>query len=88
MLLIVAKRKNAAAVELANRRAASMTAEERQESARKAGLVGGRRRAASLTPKRRAEIAKKAAGRTMEEVMSMFINALEIRLFSYHHLVL
>jgi hypothetical protein len=38
-----------------------MTAEERQESARKAGLVGGKHRAEALTAKRRSEIAKKAA---------------------------
>jgi hypothetical protein len=38
-----------------------MTAEERQESARTAGLVGGRARADSLTAKRRKEIASKAA---------------------------
>ena len=54
-------RKNAAAVALAKLRAASMTEDERQESARKAGLVGGKARAESLTAKRRSEIAKKAA---------------------------
>ena len=53
--------KNAAAVALAKLRAASMTAEERQDSARKAGLVGGRRRAEMLTASRRKAIAQKAA---------------------------
>jgi hypothetical protein len=38
-----------------------MTAEERQESARKAGLVGGKRRAETLTASRRSEIAQNAA---------------------------
>jgi hypothetical protein len=38
-----------------------MTPEERQESARKAGLVGGHARADRLTAKRRKEIAQKAA---------------------------
>jgi len=55
------KRKNPAAVALAKRRAALMTREERIESARTAGLVGGKVRAAKLTPEQRKEIAKKAA---------------------------
>ena len=53
--------KNAAAVTLAKLRAASMTADERQESARQAGLVGGKRRAEALTPARRKAISQKAA---------------------------
>ena len=57
----MAMRKNQAAVTLAKLRAKSMTAAERQESARTAGLVGGKRRAAALTPKRRSEIARQAA---------------------------
>jgi hypothetical protein len=57
----VATKKNPAAVALAKLRAASMTAAERQECARKGGLVGGKARAANLTPKRRREIARKAA---------------------------
>lgn len=54
-------RKNPAAVALAKLRAASMTSEEREQSARKAGLVGGKARARSLTKERRKEIARKAA---------------------------
>jgi hypothetical protein len=57
----MAKGKNPAAVALARLRSKSMTPEERQESARTAGLVGGRARAKSLTAKRRKEIASKAA---------------------------
>jgi hypothetical protein len=57
----MATKKNPAAVALAKLRAASMTAVERQECARKGGLVGGKARAANLTPKRRREIARKAA---------------------------
>jgi hypothetical protein len=57
----MAKGKNPAAVALAKLRAKSMTPEERQDSARTAGLVGGRARAESLTAKRRKEIAQKAA---------------------------
>src|ERR1019366_1924963 len=49
----VATKKNPAAVALAKLRAASMTAAERQECARKGGLVGGKARAANLTPRRR-----------------------------------
>lgn len=51
---MASKRKNAAAVSLGRRggkaRAKKMTAEERSESARKAGLAGGRGR-----PKKKAE---------------------------------
>ena len=53
--------KNPAAVALAKLRAASMTVEERAESARKAGLVGGKARARALTKEQRQEIARKAA---------------------------
>jgi hypothetical protein len=53
--------KNPAAVALARLRAASMGPEERRESARRAGLVGGRKRAEKLSVKRRSEIARKAA---------------------------
>jgi hypothetical protein len=53
--------KNAAAVALAKLRSQSMTSEERQESARKAGLVGGKVRAELLSKARRQEIARKAA---------------------------
>jgi len=38
-----------------------MTDEERQESARAAGLVGGKARARALTKEQRQEIARKAA---------------------------
>jgi hypothetical protein len=55
------RKKNRAAVALGKLRAASMTPAEREESARKAGLVGGAARAQALTPERRAEIARKAA---------------------------
>lgn len=55
------KKKNAAAVELAKLRAASMTPEERAESARTAGLVGGKARAKALSKKRKSEIAANAA---------------------------
>jgi len=54
-------RKNPAAVALAKLRAASMTDDEREESARKAGLVGGKARARALTKEQRQEIARKAA---------------------------
>ncbi len=55
------RRKNAAAVALAKLRAKSMTPEQRQESARTAGKVGGKARAASLTSEKRKAIAKAAA---------------------------
>jgi hypothetical protein len=54
-------KKNPAAVALAKLRSESMTPEERQQSARTAGLVGGKARAKSLTKARRKEIASKAA---------------------------
>jgi general stress protein YciG len=54
-------RKNPAAVAMAKLRAASMSGEERRESARKAGLVGGKARAKALTKEQRQEIARKAA---------------------------
>jgi hypothetical protein len=54
-------RKNAAAVELANRRMVAMTKEQRQEVARSGGLVGGAARAEKLTPEERSASAKKAA---------------------------
>ena len=54
-------KKNPAAVALAKLRAASMTPEERAESARVAGLVGGKARARALTKAQRKEIAQKAA---------------------------
>jgi len=57
----MSKGKNPAAVALAKLRSKSMTPEQRQESARHAGLFGGRARADSLTAKRRKEIASKAA---------------------------
>jgi hypothetical protein len=55
------KKKNPAAVALAKLRATSMSRQERQESARKAGRIGGRRRAEKLSAKRRTEIARQAA---------------------------
>jgi len=58
---VATKKKNAAAVELAKLRAASMTPEERAESARTAGLVGGKARAKALSKKRKSEIAANAA---------------------------
>jgi hypothetical protein len=57
----MAKRKNPAAVALAKRRAAVMTADERSASARTAGLVGGKARAEKLTAAQRKESAQKAA---------------------------
>jgi hypothetical protein len=42
-------------------RAAKLTAEERTESARKAGLASGKARLTSLTAKQRSAIARKAA---------------------------
>jgi hypothetical protein len=56
-------RKNAAAVALAKLRAKSMTQEQRSESARTAGKVGGKARAAQLTPEDRKRIAKAAAAK-------------------------
>jgi len=58
---VATKKKNAAAVELANLRAASMTPEARAESARTAGRVGGKARAKALSKKRKSEIAANAA---------------------------
>ena len=58
---LMAKKKNPAAVALAKLKAALMTPEERSESARNAGLVGGRARARALTKAERRAIAKKAA---------------------------
>jgi hypothetical protein len=55
------RRKNPAAVALAKLRAKSMTAEERRQSARKAGRIGGKARAARLTSEERKAIAKAAA---------------------------
>jgi hypothetical protein len=55
------RRKNAAAVALAKLRAKSMTPEQRRQSARTAGKVGGKARAASLTSEERKAIAKGAA---------------------------
>jgi general stress protein YciG len=52
----MAKRKNAAAVELARRRMTQMTAEERAEVARK----GGKASKVNLTPEQRSAIARKA----------------------------
>jgi hypothetical protein len=54
-------KKNAAAVALAKLRNESMTPEQRTESARVAGLVGGKARARALTKTQRKEIATKAA---------------------------
>jgi hypothetical protein len=55
------KRKNAAAVELAERRMVKLTKEKRQEVARAGGLKGGPARAANLTAAERSASAKKAA---------------------------
>jgi hypothetical protein len=63
----MAKRKNPAAVALAKRRAEVMTPEERSDSARAGGLVGGKARARKLTAAERKESAKKAAEARMEE---------------------
>jgi hypothetical protein len=54
-------KKNPAAVALANLRTESMTPQERSDSARTAGLVGGVARAKKLTKAQRSAIAKKAA---------------------------
>jgi len=62
----MAKRKNPAAVALAKRRAEVLTPEERSESARAAGLVGGSARAKKLTAGQRKEIARKAAAKRWE----------------------
>jgi hypothetical protein len=53
--------KNPAAVALGKLSAASMTPEQRQENATKAGKVGGKARAKALTKKQRSDIAKAAA---------------------------
>jgi hypothetical protein len=42
-------------------RAASLTPDERQKSARKAGKKGGKARLAKMTPEQRSEVARKAA---------------------------
>ena len=57
----MAKRKNAAAVALAKRRAKVLSPERQSEIGRTAGLVGGHARAKALTAARRKEIARKAA---------------------------
>ena len=57
----MAKRKNPAAVALAQRRAEVMTPEERSASARAGGLVGGKARAQKLAAAQRKESAKKAS---------------------------
>lgn len=57
----MAKRKNAAAVALAKRRAKVLTAEQLSASGRAGGLVGGHARAKSLSAAKRREIARKAA---------------------------
>jgi hypothetical protein len=56
-----AAKKHPGAVALAKLRSESMTPAERSESARTAGLVGGKARAKKLTKARRSAIAKKAA---------------------------
>lgn len=55
--ILLAMKKNPAAVALGKLRAAEMTKEERSA----AGTAGGAARAAKLSQKRRREIAKKAA---------------------------
>jgi hypothetical protein len=57
----MAKKKNAAAVQLGKLRMKALSKTEQRELARSGGLAGGAARAESLTPERRAEIAKKAA---------------------------
>jgi hypothetical protein len=57
----MAKRKNAAAVALAKRRAQVLSAERQSEIGRTAGLAGGKARAKALSAAKRKEIAKKAA---------------------------
>ena len=42
-------------------RAASLTPDERQRSARRAGKIGGKARLIKMTPEQRSEIARKAA---------------------------
>ena len=42
-------------------RAASLTPDERQRSARNAGKIGGKARLIKMTPEQRSEIARKAA---------------------------
>ena len=54
-------KKNPAAVALSKLRMKRMTADERQEIARKGGLVGGKARAKKLTADERRQIARKAA---------------------------
>ncbi len=62
---ILQMRKNPHAVALGSRggkaTAASLTAQERSENARKAGIVGSQARAKALTPEERSKIARKAA---------------------------
>jgi hypothetical protein len=55
------RKKNAAAVELANLRAQKLSPERRREIAESGGLVGGAARAKKLSPAKRKAIAKKAA---------------------------
>ena len=57
----MAKRKNAAAVQLGRLRMKALTKTERQELARQGGLSGGKARAKALTKEERAEIGRKAA---------------------------
>jgi hypothetical protein len=57
----MARRKDPAAVALARKRMKSMTAEQRQEVARRGGLVGGKARAAKMTKAQRVASARKAA---------------------------
>jgi hypothetical protein len=57
----MAAKKNAAAVELARRRAASLTPEERSAIARLGGIAGGKARAEKLAPEERSEAARAAA---------------------------
>jgi hypothetical protein len=66
--VIMRHEKNPAAVALANLRTASMTPAQRSESARTAGLVGGRARAMKLTPEQRSEICQKAGKRRWDEL--------------------
>jgi hypothetical protein len=55
------KRKNAAAVALAKRRAKVLSPERQSEIGRAAGRLGGRARAKALTAAKRKQIARKAA---------------------------
>jgi hypothetical protein len=66
MLKEMEKPKNPAAVAMAKLRAASLTAKERSDIARKAGGLGGKARAKKLSATRRKQIAKKAAAKRWE----------------------